>query len=129
MNIFQKKIKQFAEERNWGQFHNPKDLLLGVVEEVGELRNIIKWEQSPEKLKQVMEQNKEEVKDNIGDIYWFLALLANSVNIDIDEAIYDVIENNSKRFPVTEVKSQHTNLYLGGKDNQYPQRENKQAFT
>ena len=44
MNIFQKKIKQFAEERNWGQFHNPKDLLLGIVEEIGELRNIVKWE-------------------------------------------------------------------------------------
>jgi len=40
MNPYQKQIKKFCEERNWGQFHNPKDLLLGIVEEIGELRNI-----------------------------------------------------------------------------------------
>ncbi len=43
MNKYQKIIKKFAEDRDWNKFHNPKDLLLGVVEEVGELRNIIKW--------------------------------------------------------------------------------------
>jgi len=45
MNDFQKQIKKFAEDRNWSQFHNPKDLLLGIVEEIGEIRNIVKWEQ------------------------------------------------------------------------------------
>ena len=119
MNVWQKKIKQFSEEREWGQFHNPKDLLLGIVEEIGELRNVIKWEQDPEKIKFALEKNKEEVKDNIGDIYWFLALFANSSGIDIDEAICDVIKSNSLRFPVKDVKSKHTNIYLGGKDNQY----------
>ena len=45
MNDVQKQIKKFAEDRNWSQFHNPKDLLLGIVEEIGEIRNIVKWEQ------------------------------------------------------------------------------------
>lgn len=45
MNKYQKIIKEFSEQRNWDQFHNPKDLLLGIIEEVGEFRNIIKWEQ------------------------------------------------------------------------------------
>lgn len=119
MNQFQKKIKQYSEDRNWNQFHNPKDLLLGIVEEIGEIRNIVKWEQDPDKLRKVLLDNKEEFEDNIGDIYWFLALLANSVEIDIDEAITKVIENNEKRFPVADVKDNHTNRYLGGKDKQY----------
>lgn len=114
-----KENKKFSEEREWTQFHNPKDLLLGIVEEVGEIRNLIKWEQNPEILKKVLHDNKEEVKDNIGDVYWFLSLLANNNDIDIDEAIDEVISKNEKRFPLSETKSVHTNIFLGGKDKQY----------
>ena len=119
MNEFQKKIKQFSEERDWDQFYHTKDLLLGIVEEIGEIRNIVKWEQDPEKLKQVLNENKEELEDNIGDIYWFLALLANQNDINMDEAITKVIGRNKKRFPVEDVKSKHTNILLGGKDKNY----------
>lgn len=127
MNQFQKRIKDFSEERNWGQFHNPKDLLLGIVEEIGEIRNLVKWEQDPEVLKKVLLENKEEFEDDIGDIYWFLALLANEHGIDIDRAILGVIDKNKKRFPVKDVKSKHTNLYLGGKDRQYLGRRKRKA--
>ncbi|MFC1617685.1 MazG nucleotide pyrophosphohydrolase domain-containing protein [Patescibacteria group bacterium] len=119
MNKWQQKIKKFVAERDWDQYHNPKDLLLGIVEEVGEIRNIIKWEQDPEVLKKVLAENKDELEDNIGDLYWFLALLANGNNIDIDEAIDKVIKKNAKRFPLKEVKSNHTNIYLGGTDKDY----------
>ncbi len=119
MNSFQERIKKYAEERNWSQFHNPKDLLLGIVEEIGEIRNLVKWEQDPAVLRKVLEDNKAELQDNIGDIYWFLALLANGSGINMDEAIDEVIKNNETRFPVKDVKSHHTNRYLGGKDKQY----------
>ena len=119
MNKYQEKIKKFSEDRDWNKFHNPKDLLLGIVEEIGEIRNIVKWEQDIEKLKKVLSENKGELEDNIGDIYWFLALLANNNNINIDEAIEKVLKKNELRFPVKDVKSNHTNRYLGGKDRQY----------
>jgi NTP pyrophosphatase (non-canonical NTP hydrolase) len=119
MNEYQVRIEKFSKDRDWSQFHNPKDLLLGIVEEVGEIRNIVKWEQDPEKLRKVLENNKEEFEDHIGDIYWFLALLANGSDIDLNEAIDKVIKSNEKRFPLEDVKSNHTNLYLGGKDKQY----------
>jgi len=119
MNEFQKRIKKFSEERDWDQFHNPKDLLLGIVEEIGEIRNVVKWEQDNEKLKKALTENKEKVEDDIGDIYWFLALLANETNINIDEAISKVIEKNEIRFPAEKLKSKHTNMFLGGEDGQY----------
>jgi len=119
MNNYQKQIEKFTSDRDWDQFHNPKDLLLGIVEEVGEIRNLVKWEQDIDKLKQVLTDNKDELKDHIGDIYWYLALLANNCIIDVDEAIEAVIKKNEERFPVADVKSQHTNIYLGGKDKQY----------
>lgn len=119
MNKYQKIIKKFTQDREWSKFHNPKDLLLGIVEEVGELRNIIKWEQDLEKLKKVMVENKKEVEDEVGDIFWFLALLANGCGVDIDEAIEKTIKDNEKRFPVKEIKGKHTNRYLEGKDKKY----------
>lgn len=119
MNSFQERIRRFTEARDWGQFHNPKDLLLGIVEEIGEIRNLVKWEQDTEKLKRVLDENRTELEDNIGDIYWFLAVLANENGLDLDEAVEKVIAKNEKRFPVAEVKSRHTNRYLGGKDKQY----------
>jgi dCTP diphosphatase len=119
MNDFQKRIQTFAQDRDWKKFHNPKDLLLGIVEEIGEIRNLVKWEQDPETLQKVLADNRGELEDNIGDIYWFLALLANGSDVDMDAAIDKVIKKNETRFPVKDVKSKHTNLYLGGKDKQY----------
>jgi dCTP diphosphatase len=119
MNKYQKIIKKFVESRNWEQFHNPKDLLLGIVEEVGEVRNIVKWEQDMDKLKRVLIKNKIEVEDAVGDIYWFLVLLANSCGVDIDKAIERTIKDNKKRFPIKEIKNKHTNRYLGGKEKKY----------
>ncbi len=119
MNKYQDLIKKFAKDRNWGQFHNPKDLLLGIVEEIGELRNIIKWEQDPDKLRKVLLDNKDGVEDEIGDIFWFLALLANSCGVDINRAIEKTIKDNGKRFPLKKTKNRHTNRYLGGKDGKY----------
>ena len=119
MNEFKKKIKEFSDERDWNQFYNPKDLLLGIVEEIGEIRNLVKWEPDPEKVKELLIQKKEELEDHIGDIYWFLSLLANTNDINLDKAISKVIERNKKRFPVSEFKSRHNNIHLGGKDKQY----------
>lgn len=119
MNKYQSIIKRFTKDRNWDQFHNPKDLLLGIVEEIGELRNIVKWEQDPEKLKKVLINNKKEVEDGVGDIFWFLSLLANSAGVNIDKAIKKVIKENEKRFPLKESKNNHTNRLLGGKDKKY----------
>jgi len=112
MNNFQKRIAKYNKARNWDQFHNPKDLLLGIVEEVGELRNIIKWEQHPRKIHKILAKNKSEVQDNIGDLYWFLAIIANHAGIDIDEAIDEVIKSNEKRFPVDKSKSPTNNQSL-----------------
>lgn len=66
-----------------------------------------------------MVENKDEVEDGIGDIFWFLALLANGCGVDIDRAIEKTIEDNEKRFPVKDVKNKHTNRFLGGKDKKY----------
>jgi NTP pyrophosphatase (non-canonical NTP hydrolase) len=116
MNKFQKQIDKFVKERNWGQYHSPKDLLLGIVEEIGEMRNIIKWEQDPKKISEILKTKKIDIEDGIGDIYWFLALLANQSKVNIDTAIKKVILENRKRFPLNKTKNCHTNVHFGGHD-------------
>lgn len=119
MNEFQKEIKEFCEEREWGQFFDPKDLLLGIVEEVGEVRNVVKWLKTREEGNKALHDNKAEVQDAVGDILWFLSLLANAADVDMDEAIKWTIEDNRKRFPVDKVKGKHTNTKAGGHDGKY----------
>jgi NTP pyrophosphatase (non-canonical NTP hydrolase) len=87
----------------------PKDLLLGMVEEIGEFRNIIKWEQNEEKIKEMIMKHHEEVEDFFGDILWELCSLANYCHVNISEALDKVIEKHRARYPVDKVKGRHTN--------------------
>jgi NTP pyrophosphatase (non-canonical NTP hydrolase) len=111
MKELQEEIENFVKERGWTKFHNPKELLLGVVEEVGEFRNIVKWEPDPQRLEDIIKKNYEEVEDTFGDMLWFMASLANRCNVDLETALKKVIERNKKRFPKEKYLNVHTNLY------------------
>jgi NTP pyrophosphatase (non-canonical NTP hydrolase) len=117
MERTQEKIKIFSEERKWkGAFDDPKDYLLGIVEEVGEVRNIVKWINDREIIDRTIKENFDKVEDMIGDLLWFTFMLANRVGVNTKEAIEKVIEKNIQRFPVELTKGKHTNVYAGGID-------------
>lgn len=105
----QKEVEKFLEEREWRKYHTPKELLLGMVEEIGEFRNIIKWEQDEEKILKKIQANSDEVEDFFGDMLWEICSLANYCGVDVSEALDKVIAKHKKRFPVDEVKGKHTN--------------------
>lgn len=105
----QKQVKEFVRERNWEQYHVPKELLLGMVEEIGEFRNIIKWERDDEKVLAKIRDNFEETEDFFGDILWELCSLGNYCGVDLSEALDKVIVKHKKRFPVEKFKGKHTN--------------------
>jgi len=73
----QKEVEKFLTQRQWQQYHTPKELLLAIVEEIGEFRNIIKWEKDDEKIKQKIKNNYDDIEDFFGDMMWELASLAN----------------------------------------------------
>ncbi len=105
----QKEIDEFASEREWKKYHTPKELLLGLVEEIGEFRNIIKWELNESKVQDKIRRHYHEIEDFFGDMLWKLCLLANYCEVDIEKALNDVISKNKIRFPVDQVKGKHTN--------------------
>lgn len=88
---------KFRNERNWEQFHNPKDLALAINIEAGELLELFLW-------KNAEDANKEKVKEELADIFSFAFLLADKYGFDVKQIILDKIKVNSEKYPVSKAK-------------------------
>jgi dCTP diphosphatase len=105
----QKIVEEFLKARDWRQYHTPKELLLALVEEIGEFRNIIKWEQNEAKIRQKIKDNHEEIEDFFGDVLWELCSLGNYCDVNLSDALDKVIDKHKIRYPAGDVKGKHTN--------------------
>ncbi len=95
MNDFEQiiqKLTNFNNERDWNQFHNPKDLAIAINVEAGELLELFLWK-APD------EVDKEKAKKELADIFAFAFLLANKYDLDVKKIILDKIEENAKKYP------------------------------
>ncbi len=102
MNIknIQKQLSDFADERDWDQFHNPKNLAMALSVEASELVEIFQW-LTPEQAEAIMSSNESEhVKEEMADVMIYLIRMADKLNIDLESAVDDKIIKNGKRFPV-----------------------------
>lgn len=115
INEIQKRIKIFNDEREWSNPNCVKDLMLNMNEEIGEMWSLIKWVDVP-KQQELIEMNKEEVENFVGDMLYLVFKLAYLCNVDSDKAIGDVIEEYEKRFPKDKVRGSHGNVRAGGVD-------------
>jgi NTP pyrophosphatase (non-canonical NTP hydrolase) len=91
------KLLKFRNERDWEQFHNPKDLALAINIEAGELLELFLW-------KNAEDANKEKVKEELADIFSFAFLLADKYGFDVKQIILDKIKENSEKYPVNKAK-------------------------
>lgn len=113
----QEKIKKFNLEREWGKVGEIKDLLLNMNEEIGELWHIIKWVDE-ETQKKMIEGNKEEVENFIGDMSYLLFKIAFICDVNLEKQTEKVLEEYEKRMPVDKIKvHKHGNVKAGGWDN------------
>jgi len=110
------KVKKFNLERDWDKYHNPKDLLVALVSEVGELAECYRWLDKDELSKIHADPvKKKKVEEEIADIIMYLLILAYKTDIDIAKAIEAKLEKNQKRYPVEKIKGVHTNPIEGYK--------------
>ena len=116
LNALKEEIKQFNLERDWDQFHNPKDLLVALVSEVGELADCYRW-LSKEELSRIhtVPEKKKKVEEEMADIATFLLILAYKTDIDLAKAIRDKLEKNKKKYPIEKSKGVHSNFIEGFK--------------
>ena len=99
----EQKVIAFRNERNWEQFHQIKDLLLGLNIEVSELQELFLWKTT----EQQSEIDKDKIKDELADIAIFLIYISKHYNIDLLEVISNKIEKNGIKYPVD--KSRNSN--------------------
>lgn len=92
------KILNFRNERNWSQFHNPKDLAISISLESAELLECFQWSGSDTEV----ESKHKEMKEELSDIFIYAVLLADRLKINLDEAIQEKIAHNAEKYPVEE---------------------------
>ncbi len=94
------KIANFADARNWDQFHTPKNLAMALAGEVGELVAEFQWLKPEESSLSSMSKEKlRQIELEIADVTIYLFRLADKLGVDIAEVVRDKIEINEKRFP------------------------------
>lgn len=94
-------LLEFRNERDWEQFHNPKDLALAISIESAELLELYLWKKSEE-------ANLAKVKDELADIFSFAFLLAEKYNFDVKEIVLEKIKQNGEKYPVDKAKGKST---------------------
>jgi NTP pyrophosphatase (non-canonical NTP hydrolase) len=106
------RIRKFRDDRDWKQFHDPKNLAVSISVEAAELLEIFQW-MTGEQAALYAAQNKERVSDEIADVAIYLIELADIVGIDLQAAIDAKLVKNAKNYPVEKargVSSKYTDL-------------------
>lgn len=89
-------VLRFRDDRNWKQFHNPKDLAISISLEAAELLEIFQW--SAEDLR--CEGKTEKIKEELADVLNYCILMADCCGLDLDEIIQSKVKRNSEKYPV-----------------------------
>lgn len=98
--ILQQQLRQFASERDWEQFHSPKNLSMALSVEAAELLEHFQWLTEAESAS-LESEKREEVAAEIADIQIYLAMLADKLGIGIDAAVSAKIELNAIKYPAS----------------------------
>ncbi len=101
------RIRKFRDDRDWKQFHDPKNLAVSVSIEAAELLEIFQW-MTGEQAALYVTQHKERVSDEIADVAIYLIELADVVGIDLAKAIDAKLEKNAKKYPVEKARGVST---------------------
>jgi NTP pyrophosphatase (non-canonical NTP hydrolase) len=91
------RLRQFRDERDWKQFHNPKDLALALSIESSELLEAFLW-------KSAEEADIEKVKEELADVFAFAFLMADACDLDVKQIVMEKIEKNEKKYPVEKAR-------------------------
>jgi NTP pyrophosphatase (non-canonical NTP hydrolase) len=90
-------LLKFRNERDWEQFHNPKDLALAINVEAGELLELFLWKNSES-------ANTEKIKEELADVFAYAFLLAEKYKLDVKEIVLEKIAKNGEKYPVEKAK-------------------------
>ncbi|MBL8160253.1 nucleotide pyrophosphohydrolase [Candidatus Saccharibacteria bacterium] len=102
----QQQIRQFCDARDWDQFHNPKDLSISLALEATEVMEHFQWKNA-EEMAEHIKKHKGDVGEELADVFYWVLLLANKLDINLVEAFNDKMAKNEKKYPVAKAKGSH----------------------
>lgn len=94
------KINKFRDDRDWRKFHNEKDLAISISIEASELLELFQWKQSEE----VTTKSIERIKEELADVLIYSMMLADNLNLNIENIIEEKLEKNNEKYPVSRSK-------------------------
>lgn len=92
----QQKALAFRDDRDWAQFHNPKDLALSICLEAAELLECFQWSGTDLEV----QSKKSEMTEELADIFNYCIVMADALDIDLLEATSAKIDKNSEKYPI-----------------------------
>ncbi|TYI55701.1 hypothetical protein E1A91_D11G159000v1 [Gossypium mustelinum] len=102
LDLLKQKMANFAKERDWDQFHSPRNLLLALVGEVGELSEIFQWKgEVPKGLPDWKEEEKVHLGEELSDVLLYLVRLSDICGIDLGKAALRKVELNAVKYPAS----------------------------
>jgi dCTP diphosphatase len=110
----QAQLRAFTRERDWEQFHTPKNLAMALAGEVGELLEIFQWLTPAEADSVMSSERADDVRDELADVLIYLARLADVLDVDLAEVARVKLERNRQRFPSDEVRGKADHRTGGG---------------
>ena len=98
-------VKIFCEERDWDQYHNAKELAIGIVTEASELLEHFRFK-SEDQVDAMFKDNskRQELVEEISDVLYFLVRLAQRYNIDLSTELENKMKKNEEKYPIEKVK-------------------------
>lgn len=97
-------VKKFCDDRDWSQFHNAKELAIGVVTEASELLDIFRFKDEEQVTKIMNGHKREQVADELVDVMYFILRIADLYDIDLSTELERKIAANEKKYPVEKAK-------------------------
>ncbi|WP_236617146.1 nucleotide pyrophosphohydrolase [Litchfieldella anticariensis] len=101
--LIRERLQGFARARDWGQFHSPKNLVMALTGEVGELTEHFQWltEQESQGLSGT---DLDDIREEIADVQIYLLMLSEKLGVDLLQAVEDKIDKNERRYPAERVR-------------------------
>jgi NTP pyrophosphatase (non-canonical NTP hydrolase) len=103
LDSIRKRLREFAQDRDWGQFHSPKNLVMALVGEVGELVEEFQW-LTQEESRHLSEERKARVQEGLADVQTYLIMIAEKLEIDLLSAVDQKISQNEAKYPVDKAR-------------------------
>lgn len=93
-------VRTFCEDRDWDQFHTPKDLAIGIVTEASELLDLFRFK-NEEQIRAILDgAARERVEEEVADVLFFLLRFAQLYNMPLGQILTDKIRKNEAKYPV-----------------------------